>query len=232
MEDQFYGAGDSRTATRRDGAPTPTWKPIESTSPWPLASQIRQLLGEDCELDPSFFEESWTSGLPAAVETSWHRRDEPEADSPRSGTFAELNRLGTFFFSQADAWQRDGIPYVSSATPTASYTAGWLQEPLEESNVRIQDEAPPRNSTAHAEYACERTMLYPTTYQRACELLSVSKYSTGIQIKAAYRRMVSQWHPDRLEHRSETVRELATQQMAAINEAYRLLRSYPEVIFS
>lgn len=64
-------------------------------------------------------------------------------------------------------------------------------------------------------------------YQRACELLSVSKYSTELQIKAAYRRMAGQWHPDRLERGSEEVREFATKQMAAINEAYRYLRGHP-----
>jgi curved DNA-binding protein CbpA len=37
--------------------------------------------------------------------------------------------------------------------------------------------------------------------------------------------MVGQWHPDRLECRAEDVRQLATRQMASINEAYRLLCS-------
>jgi curved DNA-binding protein CbpA len=37
--------------------------------------------------------------------------------------------------------------------------------------------------------------------------------------------MASQWHPDRLEFRTESVRQIATEQMAAINEAYHLLRS-------
>jgi curved DNA-binding protein CbpA len=35
--------------------------------------------------------------------------------------------------------------------------------------------------------------------------------------------MVSQWHPDRLELRTEDVRQFATERMAAINEAYHLL---------
>jgi curved DNA-binding protein CbpA len=39
--------------------------------------------------------------------------------------------------------------------------------------------------------------------------------------------MASQWHPDRLERGSEHARRMATDQMAAINEAYSLLRSGP-----
>jgi curved DNA-binding protein CbpA len=74
-------------------------------------------------------------------------------------------------------------------------------------------------------------MLCPIKYQHAYELLHVNQYSTESQIKAAYRRMVGQWHPDRLERRSEEERELATKQMAAINEAYCLLRSHPPMAF-
>ena len=63
------------------------------------------------------------------------------------------------------------------------------------------------------------------TQDRACQLLGVTATSTQKQIKAAYRRKVSQWHPDRLENRTNEVRQLATKQMAMINEAYRLLRN-------
>ncbi len=67
------------------------------------------------------------------------------------------------------------------------------------------------------------------TYLRAYELLSVSENSTVTQIRAAYRRMVSEWHPDRLEQSGERVRAFATKQMAAINEAYHLLRELSPV---
>jgi curved DNA-binding protein CbpA len=35
--------------------------------------------------------------------------------------------------------------------------------------------------------------------------------------------MVGQWHPDRLQFTTEAVRKHATQHMASLNEAYRLL---------
>jgi DnaJ-class molecular chaperone len=63
------------------------------------------------------------------------------------------------------------------------------------------------------------------TKELACRLLGVIAPSTRKQIKAAYRRMVSQWHPDRLELASEEVRQMANERMATINEAYHLLLS-------
>jgi DnaJ-class molecular chaperone len=59
-----------------------------------------------------------------------------------------------------------------------------------------------------------------TPPQRARLLLGVAATSTREQIKAAYRRMASQCHPDRLR---EELRRQATDQMAEINEAYSLL---------
>jgi DnaJ family protein C protein 3 len=59
------------------------------------------------------------------------------------------------------------------------------------------------------------------TQLRACRLLGVNAGSTREQVRAAYRRMASQWHPDR---RTDEVGRVANERMAAINEAYRLLR--------
>jgi curved DNA-binding protein CbpA len=43
-------------------------------------------------------------------------------------------------------------------------------------------------------------------------------------VRSAYRRLVSLWHPDRLQQADVELRELATERMAEINEAYHLLR--------
>ena len=94
----------------------------------------------------------------------------------------------------------------------------------EDSATQTQDQAQ-RESDAFAEECdCRQDAIHPMTHHRACQLLGVTSTSTQRQIKAAYRRKVSQWHPDRLESRTKEVRLLATEQMAAINEAYRLLR--------
>jgi hypothetical protein len=231
MEDRFYSAGESRSARDEDGATTPTWNPSEQASPWPLASQIRQLLGEDCELDSAFFEESWTSGLRSAIESREERRVRPSIPNLQSCTFAELSGVSTFLFSQADAGSRDGSPFIPSAAPAASYTARWLHEPLDESYARAPDQDFPTDSARSGEDGKDQATHCPMKCQRAYELLKVNRYSTESQIKAAYRRMVGQWHPDRLEGKSKEVREFATKHTAAINEAYYLLRDHSSMAF-
>jgi DnaJ like chaperone protein len=62
------------------------------------------------------------------------------------------------------------------------------------------------------------------TMPLACQLLGVTAGSSREQVRSAYRRMVVQWHPDRLAKSSEETRRLANEQMIAINQAYRLLR--------
>jgi hypothetical protein len=224
MEDQFYSPGESRSATCEEGATTAAWDPIEQADSWPLASQIRRLLGENCELDPTFFEQIWTSGQPAAVANHRSRRDRAAAVDFQDCTFAGLGGFGNFF-TQEGEWSQDYRPYAPCAVPSASYAASWLQEPLEELEERASDHASAVGSAASGEDAKDHDVSCSMQYRRACELLSVSMYSTEAQIKAAYRRMAGQWHPDRLEHRSEEVRTLATKQMTAINQAYCYLRS-------
>jgi DnaJ family protein C protein 3 len=60
---------------------------------------------------------------------------------------------------------------------------------------------------------------------RAMRLLGLTAASTREQVRAAYRRMAGEWHPDRVAGRAEGVRRAATEQMAEINEAYRVLRA-------
>jgi hypothetical protein len=231
MADPFYGLWESRSAGSEEGATNVDWDSIESADSWPLASQIRQLLGEDCAIDSTFFEEIWTSGQPAAVESYRKPRNRDAAIDFQRYTFAELSGLGNFLFTQESTCPQNGRPCAPSVMPSASYAASWLQEPLEYSQELTSDQASAVGSAASAEGARDHGVSCSTQYQRACELLSVSTYSTEAQIKAGYRRMAGEWHPDRLERGSEETRALATKQMTAINEAYCYLRSYSPMAF-
>ncbi len=74
--------------------------------------------------------------------------------------------------------------------------------------------------------------IQPLTPSLARQLLGVAADSAPEQIRSAYRRMVGQWHPDRLQFMTEEVRQIATDRMAEINAAYRLLRNSCQSAFA
>jgi hypothetical protein len=57
----------------------------------------------------------------------------------------------------------------------------------------------------------------------ALAALGVSTGATEAEIKAAYRRLVSEWHPDRLNNMAKELRDIATERLKTINQAYELL---------
>jgi len=66
----------------------------------------------------------------------------------------------------------------------------------------------------------------PLTPESACRVLGVAAASSREQIRAAYRKMASRYHPDRqdrLVRSGAREQKLATDRMAAVNEAYRVL---------
>jgi hypothetical protein len=196
---------------------------LESAGRSCLAGQIQELLGEDCELEASLLEESWASGQPMTAATYRRRRDRV-TENDNGVTFAELNTVGGLFFSPANWSMGDHAAYDCPADSTNAYAAGWLRDPLERFTSRTGGQAPVQDSASDKRHAYDTGASGSMTYRRACEVLSVGEDSTRTQIKAAYRQMVGEWHPDRLEQSGERVRAFATTQMAAINEAYRLLR--------
>jgi hypothetical protein len=173
-------------------------------------------LADDAVPDALFFQESWILGVPAAAE-NWQQRRKGKAERERqSRAFREMDNLVTLFFLE----ERDRY-----AEPFPPACANCPPQPLEESSARTSDPASREWAAFAAEYGSSRTATQSMTRQSACRLLGVAATSTREQIKAAYRRMASQWHPDRLQCGTEELRRLVTEQMAAINEAYRLLCS-------
>jgi DnaJ-domain-containing protein 1 len=65
----------------------------------------------------------------------------------------------------------------------------------------------------------------PVTESEAFELLGVAPGCTADELSNAYRRTVTQWHPDKIETMAQELRDYATRQTARINEAYSKLKS-------
>ena len=174
-----------------------------------FADNMQQLLGEDFDPDALFLEESWSLGIPAAAE-NLHRRRQRQADRGCLQTAAARTHD-----PRSQSWTpADWVP--SDRISHRWIPQGWMPE-----GVPLRNETPQQSESGAQPWDCAMTLPH------AHQLLGVTAASTREQIRSAYRRMVSQWHPDRLQHATEAVRERATQQMADLNEAYRLLCTSP-----
>jgi DnaJ-domain-containing protein 1 len=181
----------------------------------PFVGDFQQLLGEGSDPDPLFFMETWTLGTPAALE-NFKQRQLMQADRTESRSDREPGNLSNHSFVHPHPFNWSVFVSVhavvqDNCNPTPSQRSSIDLElgPLEISpdGLRNQDKS------------------LPMTLERACNLLGVTGTSTLCQIKAAHRQLVIQWHPDRLQNQTEEVRRYATEKMASINEAYRLVRN-------
>jgi hypothetical protein len=209
-----------------------------------FANDIQQLFGDDLDLDPLFLEESWTFGAPIALENLRRRRQAQAERECQSRAFRELDTLGTLFFVENREPAGESLLADRAATIASGYGATWSPRAAQtaapardtQQSWTPKDWAPedriaqswmpedvPQHNAGSQQMESIAQPWDNMTLARARQLLGTSAASTREQIRSAYRRMVSQWHPDRLQHASEAVHERATQQMAAINEAYRLL---------
>jgi DnaJ-domain-containing protein 1 len=188
-----------------------------------FVDDFQRLMGDDFEPDPLFFVDCWTIGTSAAASNFQQRRQEPADRELPSPAFLDL-------FSSSDPLllQQDELLSVASAAASARrYYADGRWPSSEEPAVQAQDQNPLPGETF--DESCDNGLetIHPMTLKTACQLLGVTAASSPKEIKTAYRRMASRWHPDRIEFRPEQVHRMATEQMAAINEAYHLLSSCP-----
>jgi hypothetical protein len=181
------------------------------------------LPGDDPETDPLFFEESWTLGAAAAAGRWRQRQKEPENCECQRRAIREFNSVGTLAFVQDRERYAERFSMARPATASGHQDSDWLPPFFAEPFTQTENQAPQGWETFAEENSRPRTT-HSMTRQHARHLLGVTAASTREQIKAAYRRMASQWHPDRLKCRTEEARHLATEQMAAINEAYSIIR--------
>lgn len=152
-----------------------------------------------------FFVDSWTLGVNAASENYLHRHQPPKHNEPPlPASFSSFTVLPFFNFDPpAPAAPPAASPQVSTTEATADSSAkhGW------------------------PELGNDGLANGPLTLQTACRLLGVAATSTREQIKAAYRKMASRYHPDLFEHTGLNDAQYVSDRMSAINEAYRLLTS-------
>jgi DnaJ-domain-containing protein 1 len=223
MEGRFFGVRGARSTTKEFDESVPAAESNRPRQNWQFVSDFQMQMGADSEPDPQFFVESWTIGVTAAMENLQKRQQGKAARSRHGQALREVQSLGTLSFLQ----ERElGAEFHTSVV------MGECEDDRESSRPMLScEKASIAQDPVESEWdsyteECESSleMSMPMTLDRAYRLLEVTPASTRAQIKAAYRRKVSHWHPDRLAHRGEEIRQLATRQMAAINEAYRLLR--------
>jgi hypothetical protein len=134
---------------------------------------------------------------------------EPKRADHQSPAFSTLN-ASPVFFSSADWLQAATVPLPQQCTQQSAQTAG----PGE-----IRDGLPAR----FADDQLDDLLAGPLSLDRARRLLGVAANSTRDQIRAAYRQLAGRYHPDRHATQGDQQRRFATERMASINEAYRLL---------
>jgi DnaJ-domain-containing protein 1 len=187
--------------TERSGSAS-LWN--EAAAGDPLLAQVEPFLGKAAEPDPMFFVESWTFGVTAASENYLRRHQEPKNhESAMPAGFSSFSCLP--FFNIEPPAPVAPSPVTSSIEPPHAPSVA---------RPRCEPETEPET---------EPVAPGPLTFYAACQLLGVAATSTREQIKAAYRRMASRYHPDRLEHAGTSSEKQASDRMASINEAYRLL---------
>lgn len=180
---------------------------------WPLGAEILETLGTGSEVDASFFEDSWTYGLSAALERR-RRRAEPAHDC----NFAELDAANSWEWMETDTvmlscWR----PSVGS-TPADAYASIWPRQTASDLPASYWHSAEEDSEEEEGETS-------PMTLERARTMLLREADSNGIQMKAAYRKLAARWHPDLVARGSEAERERAHECMVAINAAYSMVHS-------
>jgi DnaJ-domain-containing protein 1 len=224
MNGQFQVDRGSCATTPESYDATPAIEPGRQRRVWGFVDEFQRLVGEDSEPDIRFFVESWTSGAAAAVESFQQRLRRPAEREDPLDLLCDSDDLDTVSF----AHDRTSYAEFAPAAPVSIYekSSSLRRQRSEEEDVaQTQDEAWREWESFAEERVGGSSSLHPMTKELACQLLGVIAPGTRKQIKAAYRRMVSQWHPDRLELATEEVRQMANERMATINEAYHLLLS-------
>lgn len=221
MNGQFQVDRGSCATTPEGFEANPAIEPNRPRKVWQFVNEFQQLVGEDSEPDIRFFMESWTSGTAAAVTSFQQRRQQQSEQEDLEEDFGDSEITDTISFTRDCAVGAEFSVSVGASRYARGSDACWPPRRLEEPSTRSQDEAWQEwESLARERGGSSGSIM---TQQLAFRLLGVTEASTRKQLRAAYRKMVSRWHPDRLELGTQEMRQIANERMAAINEAYHLL---------
>jgi DnaJ-domain-containing protein 1 len=84
--------------------------------------------------------------------------------------------------------------------------------------------AKPRTGPTSGSSESRRTVIQPESLKSPYEVLGISVSASTEEIKIAYRKMASLYHPDKVTHLAPEFREMADRKMKEINTAYGALR--------
>ena len=213
MKGQFDVDRNSGSTTHESHEAIPALEPNRPGTSWKFVNDVQGLLGDNAEPDPLFFVQSWTQGTSAAIENWQKRRQEQNSSELQLRVLPEFDSFGV----------QSTLQTSELGVETGRYGAGSSRQSFDSSPLPSQFPTSQEWASFAADGDGGQAVARPMSQLRACQLLGVTANSTRSQIKAAYRRLVNQNHPDRLERRTEGARRLANDQMAEINEAYHLL---------
>jgi hypothetical protein len=201
--DPYWLINEAVLAGVREAQPraaAPQWSGAETGAPFP--THIEQALGVETEPDSEFFVDSWTVGVAAASE-NFLRRQELKSREFEMPAWDAFSSFTPWFLRKVEAPAEAAWPLREQRSMA---DLRWLGHG-EEDDRQAPNEA----------------MAGPLTLESARRLLGVAATSTREQIRVAYRKMASRYHPDRLARGAPPEQKLASDRMASINEAYQLL---------
>jgi DnaJ-domain-containing protein 1 len=216
VETEFQAERGSFSTVRETCDTIPSADPSGPGKSDGFLPELQQFLGTDTEPDTLFFVESWTLGIPKAVENARQRKMEcADRDEQHNRMFHQFADLASRIYVEEVLRTMEQLRW-SQASDSSPKPHKWV--PAQPYGADLEESADwPEGWNDNQD-----TDL-PMTPDLACRILGVSAKSTHGEIKTAYRRMVNRWHPDRLESHAEQERQTATRKMTAINQAHRLL---------
>ena len=172
--------------------------------------EIERILGEDAEPDAAFFIDCWSSGAAEASENFVRRRNALKSSA-----------------CQLTGWSNRSsfVPIGTDKTGASTVGRSTARKEYHEVISFLDQRQDDREQQDDMDSLCDSETLCPLTVESAYRLLGISATSSRNEIRTAYRKLASRYHPDLLARSGARAQKMAANRMASINDAYRLLRT-------